>query len=327
MSIPTTGSTTGSGTATGTGTVELPGTGIGLHPVCLGGNVFGWTADEEASHAVLDAYRAAGGNIVDTADVYSAWVEGHSGGESESVIGRWLAASGGGEGGVHIATKTGAKDPTDLSPAAVSASLDASLERLQLDAVTLFYAHRDEPGRAVEEVVEAFAATVADGRARAWAVSNWSAERIEGAVAAAERAGVPGPVAVQNAGSAVVRTDPAVVEACRRHGLLQMPYSTLASGFLTGKYSRGGDLPASARAEGVQRNHGDERSWAVLDTVRDVAQGRGVELSTVALAWLRAQGAVPIASASSPEQVPALMAVVATELSADEVEAITRAAL
>ena len=316
---------TGSTSVSGTGTVALGDTGVGLFPLCLGGNVFGWTADEGASHAVLDAYREAGGNLVDTADVYSAWVEGHSGGESEAVIGRWLARSGASEGGVHIATKTGAKDPTDLSPASVSRSLDGSLERLQLDAVTLFYAHRDEPDRAVEEVVEAFAATVADGRARAWAVSNWSAERIDAAVEAARRAGVPGPVAVQDPGSAVVPTSAGVVDAAERHGLVQLPYSTLASGFLTGKYSRDGELPTSPRASGVQGKHFTDSGWAVLDAVRGVAHDRGAELATVALAYLRALGAVPIASASRPEQLPALVAVASVELSADEVQAITAA--
>ena len=316
---------TGSTAVSGTGTVALGDTGVGLFPLCLGGNVFGWTADEGASHAVLDAYREAGGNLVDTADVYSAWVEGHSGGESEAVIGRWLARSGAGEGAVHIATKTGAKDPTDLSPASVSRSLDGSLERLQLDAVTLFYAHRDEPDRAVEEVVEAFAATVADGRARAWAVSNWSAERIDAAVEAARRAGVPGPVAVQDPGSAVVPTSAGVVDAAERHGLVQLPYSTLASGFLTGKYSRDGELPTSPRASGVQGKHFTDSGWAVLDAVRGVAQDRDAELATVALAYLRALGAVPIASASRPEQLPALLAVASVELSADEVRAITSA--
>ncbi len=326
-STPT--STPGSTTRGGTGTVALGDTGVGLFPLCLGGNVFGWTADEGASHAVLDAYREAGGNLVDTADVYSAWVEGHSGGESESVIGRWLARSGAsgarGGGAVHIATKTGAKDPTDLSPASVSRSLDGSLERLQLDAVTLFYAHRDEPERAVEEVVEAFAATVADGRARAWAVSNWSAERVDAAVEAARRAGVPGPVAVQDPGSAVVPTSAGVVDAAERHGLVQLPYSTLAKGFLTGKYSRDGELPSSPRAGGVQGKHFTDSGWAVLDAVRGIAQERDAELATVALAYLRARGAVPIASASRPEQLPALLAVASVELSADEVQAITAA--
>ncbi|TXR56006.1 aldo/keto reductase [Quadrisphaera setariae] len=314
-------------TAAGTGAVPLGDTGIDLHPLCLGGNVFGWSADEQASHAVLDAYAEAGGNLVDTADVYSAWVPGHTGGESEAVIGRWLGGRHPGGGAVQVATKTGAAEGAQLSPSAVDEALDASLGRLGLDSVALYYAHRDQPERPVEEVVRAFAATVTSGRARAWAVSNWSAERIDAAVAAAQEAGLPGPVAVQNAGSAVTRTDPAVVDACRRHGLLALPYGALASGFLTGKYSRGGEVPESVRAEGVGKRFGDERSWAVLDAVRAVAQARGAELGTVALAWLRAQGAVPIASARTPEQLPALLAVTAVELSADELESITTAGL
>jgi aryl-alcohol dehydrogenase (NADP+) len=316
--------TTGSTTATGTGTVALGDTGIGVFPLCLGGNVFGWTADEEASRAVLEAFAAAGGNLVDTADAYSAWAEGNSGGESEAIIGRWLADAPT-AGGMHVATKTGMLRGADLSRSSVHAALDASLERLQLSSVDLYYAHLDEESRPVEEVVATFAATVTDGRARAWAVSNWSAGRITAAVAAAREAGLPGPVAVQDEGSAVAPTDPAVVEAARDAGLLQLPYSTLASGFLTGKYRRDADLPTSARASSVQEKRMTEAGWAVLDAVTAVAEGRGAQVSSVALAWLRAQGAVPIASARTPAQLPALLAGATMELSADEVRRITDA--
>jgi aryl-alcohol dehydrogenase (NADP+) len=310
-------------TATGTGTVALGDSGIGVFPLCLGGNVFGWTADEQTSRDVLDAFAEAGGNLVDTADAYSAWVPGNSGGESEAVIGRWLADGHG--AGVHIATKTGRLPGAELSRAAVHTALDASLGRLQRDVVDLFYAHSDDESRPVEELVDTFAATVTDGRARAWAVSNWSAERITAAVAAAREAGVPAPVAVQNRGNAVMPTDPAVSAAAREAGMLELPYSTLASGFLSGKYSRDGDLPDSARAQGVADSLMNDHGWAVLDAVRTVAQGRGVALSAVALAWLRAAGAVPIASARTVAQLPDLLAAVRLELSADEVATISGA--
>jgi aryl-alcohol dehydrogenase-like predicted oxidoreductase len=157
-------------------------------------------------------------------------------------------------------------------------------------------------------------------------VSNWSAERIEAAVAAAREAGLPAPVAVQNAGNAVVRPDPAVVAAADRAGMLQVPYSALASGFLTGKYTREGDLPGSPRAAGVREEHMTGSGWAVLDAVRSVAEGRGAAVSSVALAWLRAQGTVPVASARTPRQLRDLLAGAEMELGADEVRAITDAA-
>ena len=312
-------------TSGGTGTIPLGRGGVGVFPLCLGGNVFGWTADEAASHAVLDAFADAGGNFVDTADAYSHWVEGNSGGESEAVIGRWAADRGVG-GGFLVATKTGMLPGADLSRASVDAALDASLGRLQRDAVDLYYAHVDEEDRPVEEVVATFAGLVADGRARSWGVSNWSAARITAAVAAAREAGVPGPVAVQNEGSAVSPTDPAVLSAAAEAGMLALPYSTLASGFLSGKYSREGDLPTSPRAGGVRDRHMNDHGWAVLDAVTEVARGRDAEVASVALAWLRAQGMVPIASARTPQQLRPLLAGALMELSADELHAITGAA-
>jgi aryl-alcohol dehydrogenase (NADP+) len=305
-------------------TVALGASGTRIFPLCLGGNVFGWTADEQASRDVLDAFAAAGGTLVDTADVYSAWVEGHTGGESEGVLGRWLADTGARET-VLVATKTGMLRGADLSRASVHTALDASLQRLGLDAVELYYAHRDEPSRPVAEIVETFAATVTDGRARGWAVSNWPAERIDAAVAAARDAGLPAPVAVQNEGSAVVRTDPAVVAAAEGGELLQLPYSTLASGFLSGKYRRGGDLPDTPRAAKVSGTLMTDAGWAVLDAVTSVAQARGVAVAAVALAWLRTQGAVPIASARSVEQLADLLTGAALELTAAEARAITDA--
>lgn len=315
----------GSDTASGTGTVRLPGAGVGVYPLCLGGNVFGWTADEKASFAVLDAFAEAGGNFVDTADVYSAWVPGHSGGKSEAVLGRWMKKHRA-AGSMHVATKTGMLEGTDLSREKVHASMDASLERLGTDSVSLYYAHLDETRRDVAEIVDTFAALVADGRARSWGVSNWSAERIDAAVAAADAAGVARPAALQNAGSAVVRTPLAEVEAADRAGMLQLPYGALASGFLSGKYTRDGELPTSPRASGVREKFMDDAGWAVLDAVTAVADGRGLPVAAVAIAWLRGQGTVPIASASKAYQLGPLMAGAITELSADEDRAITGAA-
>lgn len=318
----------GSDTASGTGTVRLgQGTGseaIGVFPLCLGGNVFGWTADEKASFAILDAFVEAGGNFVDTADVYSAWVEEHSGGESETVLGAWLTKRRA-SGSMHVATKTGKLPGADLSRESVTASLDASLARLGTGSVSLYYAHRDEEERDVAEIVATFGGLVADGRVRTWGLSNWSAERIDAAVAAADAAGLPRPAALQNQGSAVERTPVAEVEAADRAGILQLPWGALASGFLTGKYRRGADAPKSERADAVAQRYANDAGWTVLDAVRGVAEGRGVAVSTVAIAWLRSQGTVPVASASKAHQLGALVTGAITELSADEVAAITTA--
>lgn len=321
----------GSGTASGTGTVRLGGgTGsdaIGVFPLCLGGNVFGWTADEKASFAILDAFVEAGGNFVDTADVYSEWVDGHSGGESETVLGAWLKKRRA-SGSMHVATKTGKLSGADLSRESVTASLDASLARLGTGSVSLYYAHRDEEERDVAEIVETFGGLVADGRVRTWGLSNWSAGRIDAAVAAADAAGLPRPAALQNEGSAVTRTPVDEIEAADRAGMLQLPWGALASGFLSGKYRRGQgtpDVPKTPRADAVAQRYANDAGWAVLDAVRGVADGRGAAVSSVAIAWLRSQGAVPIASSSKPHQLGALVSGALMELSADEVAAITDA--
>ncbi len=317
----------GSDTASGTGTVRL-GRGddaIGVFPLCLGGNVFGWTADEEATVEILDAFVEAGGNFVDTADAYSAWVDGHSGGESEQVLGAWLAKRHA-AGSMHVATKTGKLPGADLSAGSVRSSLDASLQRLGTDSVSLYYAHRDEEERDVAEIVETFGGLVTQGRARTWGLSNWSAPRIDAAVAAADAAGLPRPVALQNQGSAVSRTPVDEVEAADRAGMLQLPWGALASGFLSGKYRRGGEAPKTPRADAVAQRYADDAGWAVLDAVRGVAEGRGAPVGAVAIAWLRSQGTVPVASASKRHQLDALVSGATMELAADEVAAITDAA-
>ncbi len=318
----------GSDTASGTGTVRLGrGRGddaIGVFPLCLGGNVFGWTADEKASFEILDAFVEAGGNFVDTADVYSAWADGHSGGESESVLGAWLRSRRA-AGSMHVATKTGKLPGADLSADSVRSSLDASLERLGTDSVSLYFAHRDEEERDVAEIVDTFAGLVVDGRARTWGLSNFSAERVDAAVRAADDAGLPRPAALQNQGSAVSRTPADEVRAADRAGMLQLPWGALASGFLSGKYRRDADAPKTPRADAVAERYADDAGWAVLDAVRGVAQGRGAPVSAVAIAWLRSQGAVPVASASKRHQLDALVSGAIMELAADEVAAITDA--
>ncbi len=311
-------------TTSGTGLVPLGAGGPGIFPLDLGGNVFGWTADEAASVAVLDAFVEGGGNFVDTANAYSAWVDGNEGGESESIIGRWLTAREH-HGSVHIATKVGLLGGEDLSGESVRSALAASLRRLQAESVALYYAHRDDPERPVGEIVDTFSALVAEGTIGAYGLSNWGADRLRQAVDHAAEHGLPGPGAIQNEENAVVRDDPAVTALAREHGILRLPYSTLASGFLTGKYRRDAELPESARAGKIARTLMDDRGWAVLDAVQGVADGRRVPVASIALAWLRSTGAVPIASARTPEQLEPLLLGVGLELSAAEVDAITDA--
>jgi aryl-alcohol dehydrogenase-like predicted oxidoreductase len=320
----TTAPATGSTTTSGTGLVPLGASGIDVFPLNLGGNVFGWTLDEDGSRTVLDAYVEAGGNFIDTANVYSAWVPGNSGGESESILGRWLTDTGR-HGSVHIATKVGALNEEGLSAGAVRSALSASLERLQTDSVALYYAHFDEEGRPIEEIVDTLAGVVADGLASSYGLSNWSAPRLQAAITHAGAHGLPLPAALQNRDNAVTRDDPALAELTAEHGILRLPYSALASGFLSGKYSRDGGLPDSPRAKSVQQHSMDDHGWAVLDAVTAVAAAREVPVAAIALAWVRATGAVPIASARTREQLEPLLTGVGLELSADEIETIDTA--
>lgn len=300
---------------------------LDIVPLNLGGNVFGWTADEPTSFAVLDAFVAAGGNFVDTADMYSAWVPGNTGGDSERVIGAWLASRGRRDD-VVIASKV-AKHPEfpGLSAANVAKACDASLQRLGTDVIDMYYAHFDDEDVEMVEIVGAFSALVDAGKIRTIAISNFSPARIDEWFAVTEAEGFHRAVALQPQYSLVERgfESNGLRDAAQRHDLAVLPYSALASGFLTGKYRPGTDV-ASVRAQGASR-YLDERGLKVLATLDEVAAGHGVEVSSVALAWLRAQDtiAAPIASARTPEQVTPLMASVGLGLAADELQALADA--
>lgn len=300
--------------------VPLGPSGIEVSPLNLGGNVFGWTADEEASFAVLDAYRAAGGNFIDTADVYSAWGEGNTGGESETILGRWLAACGSDD--VVIATKVGSwGELSGLAPDTVRRAVDGSRERLGVDTVDLYYAHRDEESRPIEEIARTFSALVDDGSIRTIGASNISAARLTGWLDVAAAEGLHAPVAVQPHYNLLTRDIEAdLLPVTRAAGLAVLPYYALASGFLTGKY-RDGVSVDSARA-GAMADRLDDRGRRVLAALDEVAAEAGVEQTTVALAWLRQQHGVtaPIASARTPEQLPALLASMTLDLSADQLD-------
>ncbi|MEU0474626.1 aldo/keto reductase [Streptomyces olivaceus] len=299
-----------------------------VFPLALGGNVFGWTADLDQSFAVLDAYTAAGGNFVDTADVYSAWGEGLSGGESETVLGKWLAARGNRDG-VVLATKVSQHpEYPGLSAANIKAAADASLRRLGTDHIDLYYTHYDKPEVPVEEIIGALDELVRAGKVRHIAASNISAERLEASLDFSEREGLARYVALQPHYNLVSRDtyEGGLRDLAARTGLAAVPYYALAAGFLTGKY-RPGAAVDSVRAGGAAKHLESERGRRVLAALDEVAGAHDAPVATVALAWLAAQPTVaaPIASARTVEQLPALLGVAELSLTEDEIARLTRA--
>ena len=283
---------------------------LDVFPLALGGNVFGWTADRDASFAILDAYVDGGGNFIDTADSYSHWVPGHSGGESERIIGEWLAARR--PSGVTVATKV-SQHPEfpGLSAGNVRAAAEASLKRLGADTIDLYYAHFDAPATPLEETVAAFGALVADGLVRHIAVSNYSADRIRAWISLADELGVARPIAIQPHYNLVHRNDveAEIIPLAEERGLGLVPYFALAAGFLTGKY-RSTDAAAvdTPRAAGAAK-YATEHGLRVVGELERIADEHGTSIPAVALAWLRAQPTViaPIASASRVDQVAGLL--------------------
>ncbi|MDB5680659.1 MAG: alcohol dehydrogenase [Sphingomonas bacterium] len=278
--------------------------------LCLGGNVFGWTADKATSFAVLDAFADAGGTLVDTADVYSAWVPGHKGGESETVIGEWLKASG---KKVGVATKVGmlpGEGGEKLAPARIAAACDASLKRLGVDQIALYYAHQDDDATPQEVYMEAFAKLVAAGKVATLAASNFHAARLKSANDIAREAGQPHFEALQPEYNLVSRHkfEGELQDYCVEHNIGVLPYYGLASGFLTGKYRSADDFGKSVRG-GRMQAYLDGNGPAVLAALDDVAAETGAKLAQIALAWLAAQPGVtaPIASATSVEQLQELL--------------------
>lgn len=299
-----------------------------VFPLALGGNVFGWTADEAQSFDVLDAYTAAGGNFVDTADVYSAWAPGNKGGESETVIGNWFAARGN-RSDVVLATKVGGRaDHKGLSASTIKSGAEESLRRLRTDYIDLYYTHYDDPSVPVEEVIGALDDLVTSGKVRAIAASNVTPGRLQEFLDFSDREGLARYSVLQPHYNLVSRDtyEGTLEQVASRSGLAAVPYYALASGFLTGKYRPGARVD-SARAAGAGKHLDTDRGVRVLAALDQVAEARGAEIATVALAWLAAQPTVaaPIASARTVEQLPALLAVGELELTQAEVSALTTA--
>ncbi|MER5892321.1 aldo/keto reductase [Streptomyces sp. NPDC001876] len=290
----------------------LGSSSLQVFPLALGGNVFGWTADEGGSFAVLDAYAAAGGNFIDTADSYSAWAPGNEGGESETLVGKWLASRSN-RSDIVVATKVGAHPEfKGLAGATVKGAAEASLRRLGTDHIDLYYTHFDDETVPVEEIITALDQLVKDGKVREIAASNISPERLRASLEFSEREGLARYVALQPHYNLVSRDtyEGELQDTAAEAGLAAVPYFALASGFLTGKY-RPGTAVESARADGAARHLESERGRKVLAALDRVAQEHDAEIATVALAWLAARPTVaaPIASARTVGQLPALVAV------------------
>jgi aryl-alcohol dehydrogenase-like predicted oxidoreductase len=299
---------------------------LDVFPLCLGGNVFGWTADERESFAVLDAFTAAGGDFIDTADAYSAWVPGNSGGESEEIIGRWMASRGNRDQLV-IATKIGsAPDRKGLAAKNIRAGVEDSLRRLGTDRIDLYYTHRDDTSVPVAEFLGVLDELVTEGKVRQIGASNISAERLTEALETSDREGIAKYVALQPHYNLVQRDlyEGEVAAVVAAHGLSCLPYFALASGFLTGKYRPGTDVD-SARTGSAAAYLDDERNLRVLTALDEIAAAHDTEVATVALAWLAAQPTVaaPIASARTPSQLPALTASAHLTLTKEESTRLT----
>jgi aryl-alcohol dehydrogenase (NADP+) len=304
---------------------RLGKTDLFVSRLCLGGNVFGWTADESNSFAVLDAFAAAGGNFIDTADTYSSWVPGHVGGESESIIGRWMAARGN-RASIVIATKVGVL-PTlkGLAPATIRSGVEGSLRRLGVDRIDLYYAHRDDPETPIADTLRAFDGLVKEGTVPHVAASNYTAPRLREALAISRRDGLVEYVALQPHYNLMRRQEyeGELQELCVAEQVACLPYFSLAMGFLTGKY-RPGTVVSSPRAGGASK-YLDERGIRVLAALDEIAAAHGTAVGAVALAWLAAQPTVlaPIASARTVEQLTELLPMLGLTLTGDELKRLS----
>ncbi|HEY3148801.1 MAG TPA: aldo/keto reductase [Dongiaceae bacterium] len=296
-------------------------------PLCLGGNVFGWTADEEPSFAILDGFLDAGFNFIDTADVYSRWAPGHHGGESEMIIGDWLKRRGKRDD-VIIATKVGSEmgpGKKGLSKAYITRAVEESLRRLGTDYIDLYQSHRDDEDTPVEETLEAYGALIKAGKVRAIGASNFSATRLAASLQASARHGLPRYETLQPEYNLMVRAfEQELAPLCEREGVSVIPYFGLASGFLTGKYRSKADLKKSARGEDVD-GYLNERGFRVLAALDAVAERREATPAQAALAWLMTKITAPIASATNLKQLGDLIGSVKLELEPADVAALDEA--
>jgi aryl-alcohol dehydrogenase-like predicted oxidoreductase len=310
---------------------QLGRSGLMVSPLCLGGNVFGWTADERTSFSLLDAWLDAGFNFVDTADVYSRWAHGHAGGESESVIGRWLR-QGGRRDKVIIATKVGldmGNGKVGLAPARIREAVEESLRRLHTDCIDLYQAHKDDEGTPLEVTLEAFGKLIVEGKVRAIGASNCSAPRLAQALEVSGRLGLPRYESLQPLYNLY---DRAVFEQelrplCLEQDVGVINYYSLAAGFLSGKYRSAEDARKSARGPNAVSKYLNERGLKILKALDAAAQRAGSSPAQVAIAWVMAQPGItsPIASASSLAQLDELVRASRLILDGEMLELLKRA--
>lgn len=304
--------------------------GLATPRLVLGGNVFGWTATGEEAFRILDRFVDSGGTMIDTADVYSAWVPGHQGGESETLIGEWLKRRGSSEG-IRIATKVGMlhrHGGGKLEGWRIAKAAESSLKRLGVETIDLYYAHRDDPGTPVEESLEAFDALVRAGKVRALGASNFTAERLAESLAASARLGLARYEALQNEFHLLQRTEleGGLQQLCLAEGIGVLPYYGLASGYLTGKYRSEADYGLSVRGDRMAK-YVEGRGPAVLAALDEIAADTGATQAQIALAWVAAQPGVtaPIASARTLDQLEELLPAMTLTLDAAQLARLDEA--
>jgi aryl-alcohol dehydrogenase-like predicted oxidoreductase len=303
--------------------INLANTNLNVYPLCLGGNVFGYSADKENSEAVLGFYADNGGNFIDTADMYSQWAPGHIGGESERIIGDWMAKRGNRQKMI-IATKVSKLDTRPgLKAANIKAACDESLKRLKSDYIDLYYAHQDDLDTPIEESLGAFDELIKAGKVRYIAASNFTPERLQESLDISKANGLSSYIASQDQYNLLDREyEKGLMPTIEKNNLSQIPFYGLARGFLTGKY-RPGVSVESVRASGVASNYANERGWNLLSKLDQIAKDKKTTVAAISLAWLRAQPTVatPIASATKLEQIKEIMPIV--ELSSQELQTLT----
>ena len=303
--------------------IKLANTDLTVFPLCLGGNVFGYSADKQNSEAVLSFYADNGGNFIDTADMYSQWAPGHIGGESETIIGDWMAKRGNRQKMI-IATKVSKLDTRPgLKAANIKAACDESLKRLKSDYIDLYYAHQDDLDTPIEESLGAFDELIKAGKVRYIAASNFTPERLQESLNISKANGLSSYIASQDQYNLLDREyEKGLMPTIEKNNLSQIPFYGLARGFLTGKY-RPGVSVESVRASGVASNYANERGWNLLSKLDQIAKAKKTTVAAISLAWLRAQPTVatPIASATKLEQIKEIMPIV--ELSNQELQTLT----
>lgn len=303
--------------------IKLANTDLTIYPLCLGGNVFGYSADKENSEAVLSFYADNGGNFIDTADMYSQWAPGHIGGESETIIGNWMKKRGNRDQMI-IATKVGKLDTKPgLSPSNIISACENSLKRLGSDYIDIYYSHQDDLDTPIEQSLGAYDSLIKAGKVRYIAASNFTPERLQESLDISKELNLASYIASQDQYNLMDRDyENSLMPTLKSNGLSQIPFYGLARGFLTGKYRKGKTVE-SIRANGVATNYANDRGWAILEKLDQIAKDKNTSVAAVALAWLRAQETVsaPIASATKLEQIKEIMPIV--ELSSQELQTLT----